>query len=103
MEAAQIHRLIGSGFSPDATSSHAPAGTWYTDETLADTEQQRVFGRAWNYVCHHSELAEPGPIGSLTSPAIRCMSSVVADGSEGWSEQFVHHFTTLTLEALTSE
>jgi len=31
------------------------------------------------------------------------MSSVVADENEGWSEQFVHHFTTLTLEALTSE
>lgn len=60
MDAAQIHTLIGPGFSAEAISSHAPAGTWYTDPELAAAEQQRIFGREWNYVCHHSELAEPG-------------------------------------------
>jgi phenylpropionate dioxygenase-like ring-hydroxylating dioxygenase large terminal subunit len=32
----------------------------YTDPTIFDLEMKRVFGRAWLYLAHDSELSEPG-------------------------------------------
>jgi phenylpropionate dioxygenase-like ring-hydroxylating dioxygenase large terminal subunit len=32
----------------------------YTDPRIFDLEMERIFGRAWIYVAHDSELAEPG-------------------------------------------
>lgn len=32
----------------------------YTDRAVFDAEMERIFGRSWVYVCHASEVPEPG-------------------------------------------
>ena len=50
----------------------------YTDPRTFEQEQQRIFLRAWNFVCHESEIAKPGDY--LTTivagqPIILCRNS----------------------------
>ena len=32
----------------------------YTDQRTFDLERERIFFRVWNFVCHESELPNPG-------------------------------------------
>jgi phenylpropionate dioxygenase-like ring-hydroxylating dioxygenase large terminal subunit len=32
----------------------------YTDQRTFDLERERIFFRVWNFVCHESEIREPG-------------------------------------------
>src|SRR3954468_21901777 len=34
--------------------------SWYRDPAVLEREQERIFRRAWQYVGHLGELAEPG-------------------------------------------
>ena len=40
--------------------SHAIPASWYIDERVAELEQQRVFGGAWQMVARVDQLLRPG-------------------------------------------
>ena len=45
---------------PDLPETHYVDNSIYTDQTIFDDERERIFGRVWNFVCHESEIANPG-------------------------------------------
>jgi hypothetical protein len=48
-------------FKPnDPQRSYTLPGNLYYDANVYRAEQEAVFRRSWNYVCHESQLAEPG-------------------------------------------
>ncbi len=53
-------RIVGPGFSHDATNTHAPAGRYYTDPDVHRLEIEKVFRHEWNYFCHQSQIPNPG-------------------------------------------
>ena len=53
-------QLVGAGFAETAANSQAAHGRYYTDEAIYRLEVDRVFRREWSFVCHSTEIAEPG-------------------------------------------
>lgn len=47
-------------FSADPNESWTLAAPYYYDAELYAREQERVFARTWQLVCHQSEIANPG-------------------------------------------
>ncbi|MEM7325714.1 MAG: aromatic ring-hydroxylating dioxygenase subunit alpha [Actinomycetota bacterium] len=60
MSMSTVEEIIGTGFTDDARTSHAPEGRYYTDPHVHQMELDRVFGYEWNYICHQSQLPEAG-------------------------------------------
>jgi len=42
------------------STSHAAAGSYYTDDSLYAFEQEQVFAREWLFVCHAAQIPEAG-------------------------------------------
>lgn len=54
----------------------------YTDRATFDAERERIFNRVWNFVCHESEVPNPGDYVTVTvSPASRFSSAATATAS----------------------
>jgi choline monooxygenase len=49
-----------AGTAPPVAVSPACAARFYRDPRILELEQQRIFGRTWQFVAHVSELPEPG-------------------------------------------
>ena len=46
-----------------APNRHAPVTapvSWYTDPALWPVERQKIFAATWQFLCHESDLAQPG-------------------------------------------
>ncbi len=46
-----------------APNRHAPItapASWYTDPAFWPVERQRIFAATWQFLCHESDLAQPG-------------------------------------------
>ena len=43
----------------------------YTDRATFDHEMEKIFLGVWNFVCHESEIANPGDYITTTAPASR--------------------------------
>lgn len=55
-----VNKTVGPAFTADPLTSHAASGRFYTDESLYELEQERVFGRSWLFVCHVTQVPERG-------------------------------------------
>ena len=53
---------------PDVPSEFLVDNRVYTDPKLFDDERERLFLRVWNFVCHESEVREPGDHGRRHHP-----------------------------------
>ncbi|MEL6421909.1 MAG: aromatic ring-hydroxylating dioxygenase subunit alpha [Pseudomonadota bacterium] len=49
-----------SAFCKRADQSFTLPARFYTDRTIFDVEQEKIFARAWWYAGHQSQVAEPG-------------------------------------------
>lgn len=67
-----LNDLIGSGFTDDAASTHAPNGRYYADPAVHRLEVEQVFHHEWNYFCHQSQIPERGDymVGEVGEEAI---------------------------------
>ena len=60
---------------PDVPSEFLVDNRVYTDPKLFDAERERLFLRVWNFVCHESEVREPGDFLTTTvagQPIVVC-------------------------------
>ncbi len=46
--------------SPNLPETHYIDNRIYTDQGIFDDERDHIFGRVWNFVCHESEVRNPG-------------------------------------------
>ena len=54
-------RSIPNGHGrPNLPETHFVDNRLYTDESIFREEQERIFAKVWQFVCHASEVAEPG-------------------------------------------
>lgn len=78
-QAIQSPLLDVGRFTDDPYHSYTLPGRFYFDADIFEREKQAIFNRTWQYVCHISQLAEPG------SYAVRDLgdqSVVVVRGSD---------------------
>ncbi|MCS6930979.1 MAG: Rieske 2Fe-2S domain-containing protein [Acetobacteraceae bacterium] len=52
----------------------------YTDPAVFELEMERIFGRAWLYVCHDSQLPKPG---SFLTATLARQPVIFARGRDG--------------------
>ena len=45
---------------PDLPETHYLDNRIFTDETIFREEQERIFAKVWQFICHESEIARPG-------------------------------------------
>jgi methanesulfonate monooxygenase large subunit len=63
------------GTKPDLPAEYLVDNRVYTDRRTFDLERERLFFRIWNFVCHESEIPEPGDYLTTTvagQPLIVC-------------------------------
>ena len=53
-----LERLTGG--APNLPQTHYIDNRIYTDPGIFEEERDRIFGRVWNFVCHESEVRNPG-------------------------------------------
>src|SRR5262249_54871148 len=56
---------------------HTVHNSVYLDPALFAAEQERLFGRGWNFICHECEIAQPGDY--LTRDGAGCPMIVSRD------------------------
>ena len=47
-------------FTDDPNQSYTLPGRYYYEPEIFELEKDRIFHRTWQYVCHVSQLAQPG-------------------------------------------
>lgn len=57
---------VAQGYSSDPIDSMSLRAEAYVDPRWADVEQQAIFARTWQWVCHVERLREPGAYVSTT-------------------------------------
>jgi choline monooxygenase len=60
---------------------------WYTDPTVLRLEQERVFGRSWQYAARLDQVAEPG---RLTTAWVGSLPVVITRARDGELRAFVN-------------
>ena len=73
-------REIARGFDPDPARSMSLRSDAYTESRWLDADVSAIFARTWQWVCHVSELAEPG---SYMSATVAGMPVVAVRGRDG--------------------
>ena len=53
-------RAIGAGYDPEPGESMSLRAPAYTEERWARAEQEAVFSRTWQWICHVEKVATPG-------------------------------------------
>ncbi len=53
-------RSIGMGYDPDPGASMSLRAAAYTEPAWAAAEQEAVFARTWQWICHVEKVAAPG-------------------------------------------
>ena len=51
---------ISAGYDPDPFSSWSMNTRCYQDPRFLQLDQQQIFHRSWQFLCHESKLAENG-------------------------------------------
>ena len=51
--------------SDDPELSYTLPSRYYTDPDIFELEKERIFQRSWAYVCHASQVREPGEYASV--------------------------------------
>ena len=59
------YSAIGGKYDPLATRSHSIDTRCYTDPKFLPIEQEQIFRRSWQFVCHEEKLRQPGSYLSL--------------------------------------
>jgi phenylpropionate dioxygenase-like ring-hydroxylating dioxygenase large terminal subunit len=49
------------------TANHTLPWSWYSDPSVLSLEQERIFGRYWQYAGYVAEVAEPGSFSATTA------------------------------------
>ena len=57
---SQDFERISHGYETDPGRSHSLRAEAYTDPLWAHAEQQAIFARTWQWVCHVEQLTKPG-------------------------------------------
>lgn len=65
---------------PELPESHYLDNRIYTDEAVFRDEQERIFGKVWQFVCHESEFAANGDFRTTT---IAGKPIVIVRGQDG--------------------
>jgi phenylpropionate dioxygenase-like ring-hydroxylating dioxygenase large terminal subunit len=88
-------------FKPnDPQRSYTLPGNLYYDANVYRAEQEAVFRRSWNYVCHESQLAEPG---SYTTTRIGDQNIAIVRGRDGVIRGFHNVCSHRAHQLLTGE
>ena len=56
----QEYKDIRGQYDPIAVRSHSISTRCYTDPRFLAIEQEQIFRRSWQYLCHEEKLREPG-------------------------------------------
>lgn len=57
---AAMLSLAGAGFDPVASRSHSLNARCYQDPQFLAVEQEQVFARSWQFLCHEEKLRDRG-------------------------------------------
>jgi methanesulfonate monooxygenase subunit alpha len=85
----QVAAMASSAFEwetpPALPVTHYIDNRIYTDETIFEEEQQKIFAKVWKFCCHESELAEPG---DFRTTIIAGKPIVIVRGEDGTVRAF---------------
>src|SRR5262245_46206582 len=65
---------------PDLPATHFLDNRIYTDPDIFQDEQRNIFARVWQFVCHESEVANPGDFRCLS---VATKPVVIVRGKDG--------------------
>jgi methanesulfonate monooxygenase large subunit len=65
---------------PDLPETHYIDNRVYADETIFRDEQQHIFAKVWQFVCHESEVASPG---DFRTTSVAGKPVVIVRGADG--------------------
>ncbi|MEO0911307.1 MAG: hypothetical protein AAFX96_13545, partial [Pseudomonadota bacterium] len=60
MAQTSIHQIKNSTISTEEENLRAIHSDYYISEDIFAEEKEKLFFKSWQYVCHASELEEPG-------------------------------------------
>jgi phenylpropionate dioxygenase-like ring-hydroxylating dioxygenase large terminal subunit len=66
--------------TPRLPQTHYLDNRIFTDEAIFAEEQERIFGKVWQFVCHESEVAKPGDFRCVK---VAGKSVILARGDDG--------------------
>ena len=82
---AAAHDAIAAGFDPNPAASMSLQADAYTEPEWFAYEQQAIFARTWQWVCHVEKLREPG---SYVTTEVAGMPVVIVRTKDGVLKAF---------------